>query len=176
MTWIFQFDTLLGCMTAAASAGGLSLLEFSRRQDPDIVISRNKTSFPDDLRYLVNEHIAIAIKETGEYFAGTRTSFSVNLAPEGSDFQRTVWQELLKIPYGTTITYKELASALDRPDSVRAVANASGANKISVIIPCHRVIGSNGSLTGYNGGLERKSWLLDHERKASSKEYSLKLF
>lgn len=163
-------------MTAASTANGLCMLEFSSRQDPETLLARISSIFKDNLRLSENEHIECAVKETAEYLAGTRKSFTVMLDPGGSDFQRTVWQQLLKIPYGTTLTYKEVAIKLCRADSVRAVANASGANKISVMIPCHRVIGSDGSLTGYNGGLERKRWLLDHERKLSNKEYSLQLF
>lgn len=86
----------------------------------------------------------------------------------GTEFQNAVWKTLLKIPYGTTWSYKEEAERLGSPKSVRAVANANGQNRISIIVPCHRVIGSNGTLTGYGGGLWRKKWLLEHEAKHSS--------
>jgi O-6-methylguanine DNA methyltransferase len=87
-----------------------------------------------------------------------------------------VWNELLSIPYGTTRTYMEQAEALKKPESTRAVANANGMNRIAIIIPCHRVIGSNGSLTGYGGGLKRKRWLIDHERRHSGQPVDLSLF
>jgi AraC family transcriptional regulator of adaptative response/methylated-DNA-[protein]-cysteine methyltransferase len=99
-----------------------------------------------------------------EYFAGTRQHFDVKLDPVGSDFQIKVWERLMEIPYGKTISYMEQSVALQMPNAIRAVAASNGLNKIAIIIPCHRVIGSNGKLTGYGGGLERKRWLINHER------------
>ncbi|HYI11089.1 MAG TPA: methylated-DNA--[protein]-cysteine S-methyltransferase [Thermoanaerobaculia bacterium] len=98
--------------------------------------------------------------ELTEYFAGKRKMFTIPLAPRGTPFQLAVWNELLRIPYGSTISYAELARRIGKPSAVRAVGAANGANPIPVIIPCHRVIGANGTLTGYGGGLERKQWLL----------------
>jgi methylated-DNA-[protein]-cysteine S-methyltransferase len=95
-----------------------------------------------------------------EYFSGKRKTFDFPLAPKGTPFQLDVWNALLEIPYGDTVTYAELARRIGRPAAVRAVGAANGANPIPVIIPCHRVIGSNGTLTGYGGGIERKQWLL----------------
>ncbi|MFP5247529.1 MAG: methylated-DNA--[protein]-cysteine S-methyltransferase [Thermoanaerobaculia bacterium] len=95
-----------------------------------------------------------------EYFARKRKTFDIELAPRGTDFQITVWNELLSIPYGETIPYSELARRIGKPAAVRAVGSANGANPIPVIVPCHRVIGANGSLTGYGGGIERKQFLL----------------
>jgi methylated-DNA-[protein]-cysteine S-methyltransferase len=94
------------------------------------------------------------------YFSGTRRAFDIPLAPKGTPFQLAVWNALLEIPYGDTVTYAELARRIGKPSAVRAVGAANGANPIPVIIPCHRVIGSNGTLTGYGGGIERKQWLL----------------
>lgn len=102
--------------------------------------------------------------QLAEYFAGQRQNFTVPLAPLGTDFQQRVWATLQTIPYGQTCSYKEEARRLGRPTAVRAVANANGQNWISILIPCHRVIGSNGQLTGYGGGLDRKQWLLALER------------
>ena len=102
--------------------------------------------------------------ELKEYFAGDRTQFSVSLAPHGTEFQEQVWAALRKIPHGRTIAYDELARRVDRPTAQRAVANANGQNRIAILIPCHRVIGKNGSLTGYGGGLWRKRLLLELER------------
>lgn len=98
--------------------------------------------------------------QLGEYFTGGRRTFDIPLAPRGTSFQRAVWNALLAIPYGATVSYGELAFRIGKPSAVRAVGAANGANPIPVIIPCHRVIGANGSLTGYGGGIERKQWLL----------------
>lgn len=104
-----------------------------------------------------------AVRQLEEYFNGKRTVFDVPLLFAGTDFQKRVWHKLLEIPYGTTLSYGELAVQLDMPQAVRAVANANGANAISIFVPCHRVIGSNHSLTGYAGGLDAKKRLLDLE-------------
>lgn len=98
--------------------------------------------------------------QLGEYFAGKRRAFDIELAMRGTEFQRAVWSALLAIPYGETITYAELARRIGRPSAIRAVGAANGANPVPVIVPCHRVIGADGTLTGYGGGIERKQWLL----------------
>jgi methylated-DNA-[protein]-cysteine S-methyltransferase len=105
-----------------------------------------------------------AVRQLGAYFGGERRRFDLPLAPEGTPFQQRVWQELLTIPYGETISYGELARRIGKPTGSRAVGLANGANPISIVIPCHRVIGSNGNLTGYGGGLKNKEWLLALER------------
>ena len=99
------------------------------------------------------------------YFAGELTEFDLPLNPRGTEFQKQVWQELQNIPFGVTISYGDLAERIGNPNSSRAVGAANGRNPISIIVPCHRVIGSNGKLTGYGGGMERKEWLLAHETK-----------
>lgn len=106
-----------------------------------------------------------AIKQLQEYFDGERKDFDLPLNQPGSDFQQTVWQELLTIPYGNTITYNQQSRQMKTPLAIRAIAAANGRNNLWIIVPCHRVIGSNGSLTGYAGGLWRKQWLLEHEAK-----------
>jgi len=103
------------------------------------------------------------IVQLEEYFAGNRTEFNLSLAPKGTDFQQKVWQELNKIPFGKTCSYLELSKKLGDVKAIRAVASANGKNPLWIVTPCHRVIGSDGSLTGYAGGLWRKKWLLDHE-------------
>ena len=103
-------------------------------------------------------------EELEEYFDGRRRTFDVPLAPNGTEFQRSVWHALTEIPFGTTISYAELARRVGNEAAVRAVGAANGRNPIPVIVPCHRVIGSDGSLTGFGGGLPRKKWLLQHER------------
>lgn len=104
-----------------------------------------------------------------EYFAGKRTVFDINVNPAGTPFQKSVWNELLKIPYGETVSYGEIAERIGNPKSVRAVGLANGSNPVSIIIPCHRVIGKNGSLVGYGGGIENKRFLLELEKKFSGK-------
>lgn len=110
---------------------------------------------------LLNE----AMRQLDEYFAGTRKIFDFPIKQEGSDFQQLVWQELLKIEYGKTISYGQQSQQMNSPLAIRAIAAANGRNNLWVVVPCHRVIGSNGSLTGYAGGLWRKQWLLEHEAK-----------
>ena len=105
--------------------------------------------------------------ELEEYFNGTRKNFDVALDPQGTDFQKTVWKELVKINFGNSCSYMSIAKKLNNPGAVRAVGLANGKNPIGVIIPCHRVIGEDGSLTGYAGGLWRKKWLLNHEGNTS---------
>lgn len=104
-----------------------------------------------------------AVEQLNEYFEGKRTVFELSLAPEGTEFQRQVWDELQAIPFGSTATYSELSQKMDNPKAIRAVGKANGQNPIPIIIPCHRVIGSKDNLIGYAGGIERKRWLLQHE-------------
>lgn len=104
-----------------------------------------------------------AVAQLDEYFAGQRREFDMPLLFVGTDFQKRVWTELLNVPFGTTVSYGEMARRIGMPTAVRAVANANGANSISIFAPCHRVIGSDSSLTGYGGGLEAKRWLLELE-------------
>jgi methylated-DNA-[protein]-cysteine S-methyltransferase len=112
----------------------------------------------------VNSPLSQAVlQQIAEYFTGARTVFTLPLAFQGTDFQCRVWQQLLAVPYGQTQSYQEIANALGNPKAVRAVGAANGQNPISVIAPCHRIIGSNGALVGYGGGLWRKEWLLKHE-------------
>lgn len=104
-----------------------------------------------------------AVFQLNEYFEGKRTSFNFDINPEGTDFQKKVWKELLNVPYGKTMSYLELSLKLGDAKAIRAVASANGKNPLWIVVPCHRIIGSDGSLTGYAGGLWRKKWLLDHE-------------
>lgn len=104
-----------------------------------------------------------AVAQLNEYFEGKRQNFDFKLNPQGTEFQQKVWQELLQIPYGKTMSYLELSKKLGDVKAIRAVASANGKNPLWIVIPCHRVIGTNGSLTGYAGGLWRKKWLLEHE-------------
>lgn len=162
---INRLTTPLGPMFACATDEGLCLLEFTDRR-------MLETEFHDLQKRLnavilagENEHIIQVKRELAEYFAGTRTHFDIKLHTPGTDFQQSVWELLQEIPYGTTRSYQEQAEYLGKPKAVRAVGTANGMNRISIIIPCHRVIGKNGALTGYGGGLERKQWLLEHEAR-----------
>ena len=163
---INRFTTPLGPMFVCATDQGVCLLEFVDRR-------MLETEFKDLQRLLKakiiageNQHIQQAKKEIEEYFAGKRQTFEVALHTPGTEFQNQVWQGLHKIPYGTTSSYQKQAQALGKPKAIRAVASANGFNRIAIIIPCHRVIGKDGDLKGYGGGLERKRWLLDHELKS----------
>lgn len=109
------------------------------------------------------EHLEVLERELASYFAGALQEFTVPVAPVGTDFQRAVWAELRRIPYGTTISYATLAERIGRPTACRAVAGANGDNRLAIVIPCHRVIGKDGTLTGYGGGLWRKQRLLELE-------------
>lgn len=120
--------------------------------DKDIEII---TEFPKELKQ--------AVEQLQDYFDGKRTTFSFKINPIGTEFQKKVWQELLKIPYGKTCSYLELSKKIGDIKAIRAVSTANGKNPLWVVIPCHRVIGSDGSLTGYAGGLWRKKWLIEHE-------------
>lgn len=111
----------------------------------------------------IPEELKNCVDQIEQYFKGTRKEFELKLNPEGTEFQKRVWNELLNIPFGKTISYLDLSKKLGDTKAIRAVAAANGKNPIWIIIPCHRVIGSDGSLTGYAGGLHRKKWLLDHE-------------
>ncbi|WP_445717156.1 methylated-DNA--[protein]-cysteine S-methyltransferase [Flavobacterium sp.] len=119
----------------------------------------------------IPKEFQLAVEELNGYFKGTIKEFSFSINPKGTDFQKKVWEELLHIPYGKTYSYLELSKKLGDVKAIRAVASANGKNPLWIIIPCHRVIGKDGSLTGYAGGLWRKKWLLEHEN--ASKQESL---
>ena len=115
---------------------------------------------------VVPEVLEDAVYQLREYFEGNRKTFALDLNPQGTEFQKRVWDALLEIPFGKTISYMHLSKTLGDPKAIRAVAAANGKNPLWIIVPCHRVIGSDGSLTGYAGGLHRKKWLLEHESPA----------
>nr|WP_294277936.1 methylated-DNA--[protein]-cysteine S-methyltransferase [uncultured Chryseobacterium sp.] len=159
-----RIETMLGTMIACADEHGICLLEFSDRKALPTELKSIAEYFKANIIQGENPHFITLEEELKEYFEGRRTQFSVPLSPVGTDFQKEVWTVLQEIPYGTTRTYQEQANILGNRKSVRAVANANGLNKISIIIPCHRVIGSNGHLTGYGGGIWRKQKLLELEK------------
>ncbi|MBC9713301.1 methylated-DNA--[protein]-cysteine S-methyltransferase [Streptomyces sp. TRM66268-LWL] len=151
-------DSPYGPLTLVATDGVLSGLYMTdQRHRPP----QETFGLPDDTGF------EPVVEQLTAYFAGERTDFDLPLHLDGTEFQRTVWAELLKIPYGETRTYGELAEALGNPAASRAVGLANGKNPVGIIVPCHRVVGANGSLTGYGGGLDRKRQLLDFERKGA---------
>lgn len=162
-------DTPLGEMYACATDKGICLLEFHNRKNIEGELERLTKSTGAEIKEEDHPLFEKLRYELKEYFDGKFASFSVPLDLVGTDFQKKVWTELLKIPYGKTISYKDLANNLGDIKAVRAVANANGMNKIALIVPCHRVIGSDGSLVGYAGGLERKTELLSLEKKGFDK-------
>jgi methylated-DNA-[protein]-cysteine S-methyltransferase len=126
-----------------------------------ISINVNKDKIETSIQ--ISKYLGSGIVQLDEYFEGNRTRFDLKLNPQGTIFQKKVWDELLNIPFGKTRSYMEQTKKIGDPKAIRAVAAANGKNPIWIIIPCHRVIGSDGSLTGYTGGIWRKKWLLEHE-------------
>jgi len=152
-------ESPIGTLYAAATAEGICLLEFDgkeRRQRQLAALRRRYGSVTEG----ENAHLALLRRELDAYFAGRLRRFTVPLVLVGTDFEKLVWEALCRIPYGVTRTYGDLARELDSPDGFRAVGRANGRNPVSIVVPCHRVIGSGGRLTGYGGGLWRKAHLL----------------
>jgi AraC family transcriptional regulator of adaptative response/methylated-DNA-[protein]-cysteine methyltransferase len=162
-----RIETTLGTMITCATNQGICLLEFSDRKMLETELKSISKLLNATIIQGNNKHFDTLEIELHEYFNGKRKEFSVPLHTLGTDFQNKVWSALQLIPYGQTKSYKEQAITIGSPESVRAVANANGMNRISILIPCHRVIGSDGQLTGYGGGLWRKKYLLDLEKKNS---------
>jgi AraC family transcriptional regulator of adaptative response/methylated-DNA-[protein]-cysteine methyltransferase len=154
----------LGPLVAGATAEGICLLEFTDRRMLDAQFATVRRLFDAPVVPGSNEYLETLRGELASYFAGSSRSFSVPLTYPGTPFQRRVWNQLLAIPYGETRSYEELAAAIGEPRAVRAVGRANGLNRISILIPCHRVVNNNGELGGYGGGLRRKQYLLDLER------------
>lgn len=145
-------DSPVGPLTLVVTDGALTgLYMVQQRYRPDEDLFGERAEFAE------------ATEQLAEYFEGRRTEFDLPLAFEGTEFQRQVWTELCKVPFGETTTYTELAARVGRPNAARAVGLANGHNPISIVVPCHRVIGTTGNLTGYGGGLPRKQFLLDLE-------------
>ncbi len=161
-----QLDTPLGPMVAIADEEALYLLEFEKRRGLDLAIERLKRKARATLVLGCTSAIISIEGELRRYFAGELVEWKTALCPLGTSFQLQVWQQLQKIPFGTTCSYADLASAIGRPSAFRAVARANSTNSLAIVIPCHRVINSGGALGGYAGGLFRKEWLIEHEQKS----------
>jgi AraC family transcriptional regulator, regulatory protein of adaptative response / methylated-DNA-[protein]-cysteine methyltransferase len=165
---VADIDTPIGAMIAVATDTHLLLLEFSYRRMLDEQLARVRRAFGCELVRGESPVFDMLRGELAEYFRGERREFGLPLLVPGTPFQTRVWDELQRIPHGTTTTYARVASAGGQPTAVRAVARANGDNRVAIIIPCHRVIGSDGSLTGYGGGLWRKKRLLELEGAAQT--------
>jgi methylated-DNA-[protein]-cysteine S-methyltransferase len=156
------YKTEIGWIKITATEKGIRELEFEESETQNIKVT--------------NPHLIECLKQLTEYFEGKRQEFSVQLDWNGTDFQKKVWDSLLRIPYGKTTNYMSIAKSLGDEKAVRAVGTANGRNNIAIIVPCHRVIGSDGSLTGYAYGLWRKEWLLKHENEFSGAEKQMDMF
>ncbi|NJB71608.1 methylated-DNA-[protein]-cysteine S-methyltransferase [Saonia flava] len=141
---------------------GVAKLEGDENGLSSIIVLNNEK----EVDSVFPEVLEDAVYQLHEYFEGKRREFSLTLNPQGTDFQKKVWKELQQIPYGKTISYLDLSKRLGDVKAIRAAASANGKNPLWIVVPCHRVIGSDGSLTGYAGGLHRKKWLLEHESPA----------
>lgn len=159
------FATPLGAMVAVADAAALHLLEFFDRPELGAELRRlaRESGGIRPGRSVITDMV---VAQMADWFDGTRRGFDLPLAPWGTPFQRRVWAALCAIPPGTTLSYGALARRIDRPHAVRALARANGANRLAVVIPCHRLLGADGALTGYGGGLWRKQALIRHESDA----------
>ena len=160
-----ELTTPLGPMFAVAGDAGLVLCEFADRPMLPTQMARIAKicgGLPEPGAHVVLDQTQ---RELAEYFAGTREQFTLPLMLDGTPFQVGVWNELLRIPFGRTTSYDAIATRLDRRGGARAVGRANGDNRIAIIVPCHRVINSDGTMSGYGGGKHRKRWLLDHERR-----------
>ncbi|MFO0935614.1 MAG: methylated-DNA--[protein]-cysteine S-methyltransferase [Gemmataceae bacterium] len=158
-------ESPLGPLVAGATEQGICLLEFTDRRMIEAQFQTVRTRMGLPLAPGSNAHLKQLQKELADYFEGQRQSFTVPLVYPGTDFQRRIWNQLLTIPYGETRSYQEIAGQVGDAKAVRAVGRANGLNRIAIVIPCHRVVNKNGELGGYGGGLRRKQYLLDLERK-----------
>jgi AraC family transcriptional regulator of adaptative response/methylated-DNA-[protein]-cysteine methyltransferase len=165
-----KIDTPLGSMIAVADDAAVHLIEFE-----------NRVALTGELRHLErdfgsiglgsNTVLEMLVAQLDDYFAGESAAFQIPTIQHGTAFQEAVWHALKQIPPGQTRSYGDIAEVIGQPEKSREVGQANGANKISIVVPCHRVIGSEGSLVGYGGGIWRKKWLLDHERRYAWKSF-----
>jgi methylated-DNA-[protein]-cysteine S-methyltransferase len=149
----------IGTLTIVADDHAVIAIRFDTDRDrerPDVIAAADRVDHPV---------LSAAVAQLTEYFAGERTHFDLPLAPTGTAFQQQAWEALRRIPYGSTVSYGEQAAAMGDRRKARAVGAANGQNPIPIVVPCHRVVGANGHLTGFAGGVDTKAWLLDHERR-----------
>lgn len=162
--YLSTWNSPLGEMIICSTQNGICLLEFIDRKNIENEIKDLQDELNSSIVFGDNIHVKKVKLELEDYFLGLLTRFETSIDYNGSKFQKRVWETLLEVKYGETISYKELSSRIGNDKVIRAVASANGNNKISILIPCHRVVGSNGKLRGYGGELRRKEWLLDHEK------------
>ena len=163
-----DMETPIGMMIVGSTDKGCCVLEFHDRGGVEKIRLAIEKRYRKDVVAGKCSFNDMAIEQISGYFAGTRTDFDLPLDIVGTPFEKSVWQELLATAFGKTRSYGEVAAAVSNPQASRAVGRANGANRISIIVPCHRIIEANGNLRGYGGGLWRKRWLLDHEQKVLS--------
>lgn len=161
---IQHYESPCGLLILGSYEDALCLCDWQVEKHREYVDNRLRRLLQADMILGTSDVLEMAVGQLNEYFAGERTLFDIPLLFVGTEFQETVWNDLLRIPYGQTISYGEMARRIGKPKAVRAVANANGANAISIFAPCHRVIGSDHTLTGYGGGLETKRKLLELEK------------
>jgi AraC family transcriptional regulator of adaptative response/methylated-DNA-[protein]-cysteine methyltransferase len=160
-------DTPIGAMLTVVDGAGVHLLEFAERKALPTEIERLRKRV-GPICFGQHAMLDTLARQVEQYFAGRSITFDVPVVQKGTGFEATVWDALRRIPAGATRSYGEIARFIDRPDAARAVARANGANQVAIIVPCHRVIGADGSLTGYGGKIWRKQWLLEHERRLAA--------
>jgi AraC family transcriptional regulator of adaptative response/methylated-DNA-[protein]-cysteine methyltransferase len=161
-------------MLAVASERGICVLEFLNRRTAASAMRMFSARLGTPIAAGPNAHIEHLRRELDRYFAGTLRRFRAALDLRGTPFQRAVWRRLSRVPYGATVSYTQLAGRIGRNQAVRAVGHANGRNPVAIVVPCHRVVGANGSLRGYGGGLWRKGWLIAFEGRVSSAGSSLR--
>jgi methylated-DNA-[protein]-cysteine S-methyltransferase len=157
-----QISSPIGNLLLSASSRGLTGVQFENDIVERFVVT---DAFKKTELKQATDFVHVVEQQLKEYFARQRTAFEVRLDLHGTPFQVDVWKSLARIPYGKTTSYGQQAKWVGRPSAVRAVGGANGRNPVAIVLPCHRVVGANGSLTGFGGGLERKIWLLEHEKK-----------
>lgn len=171
-----RIDTPLGRMRVGATDKGICLFDFQFRRTVEGMMERVERLLDDKFAEGDSPYFAVLELQIAEYFDGTRKEFDIPLHLAGTPFQKSVWEALQNIPFGETRSYKQQSLAMGQEKAIRAIASANGDNPVAIIVPCHRIIGEGGSLTGYSGGLQRKKQLLDLERKYSGKFTQAALF
>ena len=168
MAYFDVLDTPVGPLFVGGSDQGVHVIKFVDQRESEAALVDEVAEAAGEPATRGGSSSNEAVRQLEEYFAGNRAEFDLPLAPKGTEFQLKVWMALRSIPPGETISYGAISEMIDKPTAFRAVGAANGKNPISIVVPCHRVIGANGTLTGYGGGLKRKAWLLNHETSANS--------
>ncbi len=161
---VTQFNTRIGFMTAAATETGLCLLQYSdseRLGSQFLHIAKALDAVPS---VSTNEHLSLIESQLTDWLCAARDTITVPYECYGTEFQKRVWQKISEVPYGSTVTFGEIAFSVNRPGAIRAVAAAIGANTMAVVLPCHRVVSAGGGIKGYSGGIDRKKWLIEFEK------------